>query len=287
MLIKYRARLGATRLVLGCRNMEAGEAAKRRVVIESQSNSSLVVSVWHVDMADYSSVVAFARRMQGELPRCDALLANAGISTNDFSLAEGLERTLTINVVSTFLLSMLALPLLGRTAEASNTQMHLTIVGSNVHYFVDPSQLQALPAGKRFAELSRKSEADMGARYFLSKLIVMQCAQEFAARSAKISEKSKPRVIINCPSPGWCKTALFRQDDGGFMGRNTLRLIGRTAEVGARTLTSAIITGPETHGRYVSECRPKPASVFLRSPEGLQLQRGWNACSQGCCCCSC
>ena len=56
-----------------------------------------------------------------------------------------------------------------------------------------------------------------------------------------------------------------------------LRLIGRTSEVGARTLTSAIAAGEETHGRYLSECQVKPPSVFVRSEKGLQVQtKVWN-----------
>ncbi len=64
-----------------------------------------------------------------------------------------------------------------------------------------------------------------------------------------------------------------RQDDGGAFARNLLRLIGRTSEVGARTLTSAIAAGKDSHGRYVSECQIKPASVWVRSQEGQEMQK--------------
>lgn len=51
-----------------------------------------------------------------------------------------------------------------------------------------------------------------------------------------------------------------------------LKLMGRTSEEGARTLTSAIAAGDETHGQYLSECQVKPASAFIRSSEGQQVQ---------------
>ena len=57
------------------------------------------------------------------------------------------------------------------------------------------------------------------------------------------------------------------------MGRNILRLIGRTGEVGARTLVSAISAGPETHGQYLSESQVKNASVWVRSDEGKRVQK--------------
>ena len=225
-------------------------------------------------MKEYDSVKSFAAKMQKELARCDSLIANAGISTNEFSLAEDFESTLTVNVVSTFLLSMLALPLLGKTASELDTMTHLTIVGSNVHCFADHAQLETTPTGQVFSMLSQAGEADMAARYFLSKLMVMQCTRELAvAATDPTNSKSISQVVINCPSPGWCKTELFRQDDGGFWGRNMLRLIGRTAEEGGRALTSAIAAGGDSHGQYLSECRVKPASVYVRSENGQRVQK--------------
>ena len=206
-----------------------------------------------------------------DLPRVNAVLANAGISTNQFALAEDLEQTLTVNVVSTFLLSKLCLPVLERTAKSNGSLTHLTIVGSNVHAFADPASITTLPRGQVLSSLSDEKSADMNGRYFLSKLLVQLCAQELAARTPKSD------VIINCPSPGWCKTPLFRQDDGGAVGRNMLRLIGRTGEVGARTLVSAISAGPETHGQYLSESQVKNASLWVRSDEGKRVQKEiWN-----------
>jgi len=225
-------------------------------------------------MADYSSVKSFSQKVVNDLQRVDAVLANAGISTNQFALAEGLEQTLTVNVVSTFLLSRLCLPALERTAKSDGSPTHLTIVGSNVHAFADPNSITKLPRGHVLSSLSDEKTADMNGRYFLSKLLVQLCVQEMAIQNPN-SERSSgvPNVIINCPSPGWCKTPLFRQDDGGAIGRNMLRLIGRTGEIGARTLVSAITAGRETHGQYLSESQVKNASVWVRSNEGKRVQK--------------
>jgi NAD(P)-dependent dehydrogenase (short-subunit alcohol dehydrogenase family) len=222
-------------------------------------------------MADYSSVKFFSQKVVNELQRVDAVLANAGISTNHFALAEGLEQTLTVNVVSTFLLSKLCLPALERTAKSNGSPTHLTIVGSNVHAFADPTSIMKLPRGRVLSSLSDEKVADMNSRYFLSKLLVQLCTQELAAQFERSG--GVPSVTINCPSPGWCKTPLFRQDDGGAIGRNMLRLIGRTGEVGARTLVSAISAGSETHGKYLSESQVKNASVWVRSDEGKSVQK--------------
>lgn len=258
--------------MLACRDLEKGEAAKK-AILGNQTGAEKIL-VWKLDMADYGSVKSFSHKVVNDLPRLDVLLANAGISTNQYVQAQGLEQTLTVNVVSTLLLSQLCLPALERTARLDRSPTHLTIVGSNVHAFADPSSITSLPPGEVISTLSDEKSADMNGRYFLSKLLVQLCAQELATRMPTSGRSSGvPSVIVNCPSPGWCKTPLFRQDDGGVVGRNMLRLIGRTGEVGARTLISAIAAGPETHGRYLSESRIKNASVWVRSTEGKWAQK--------------
>ena len=264
--------LNVSTLVFGCRDLAKGEAAKKAIVGDRAGVEKILV--WKLDMADYNSVKSFSHKVVNDLQRVDAVLANAGISTNRFALAEGLEQTLTVNVVSTFLLSKLCLPALERTAKANGSPTHLTIVGSNVHAFADPTSVTTLPQDQVLSSLSDEKSADMADRYFLSKLLVQLCAQGLAAQTPKSGlSGGVPRVIINCPSPGWCKTPLFRQDDGDAIGRNMLRLIGRTGEVGARALVSAITAGPETHGEYLSETQVKNASVWVRSDEGKRFQK--------------
>jgi retinol dehydrogenase-12 len=263
---RRRFNLNVSTLVLGCRDLAKGKAAKKAIVGDRTGAARILV--WKLDMADYSSVKSFGQKVVNDLRRVDAVLANAGTSTNQFALAEDLEQTLTVNVFSTFLLSQLCLPALEQTAKSTGSPTHLTIVGSNVHAFADHASITSPPQGRVLPSLSDKKSADMNGRYFLSKLLVQLCTQELAARTPKSA--GIPSVIIN---PDWCRTTLFRQDDGGAIGRNMLRLIGRTGEVGARTLVSAITAGPETHGKYLSESQVKNASVWVRSIEGKMVQK--------------
>lgn len=135
-------------LIMGCRSVSKGEAAKREII---GKGSRADVQVWEVDMASYSSVRAFASRISRECQRVDAVLANAGISTNQFHVAESLEETLTVNVVSTFLLSLLVLPSLEQTARRTGSPTHLSIVGSNVHAFADPNIITQSSQGSVFS----------------------------------------------------------------------------------------------------------------------------------------
>lgn len=52
------------------------------------------------------------------------------------TLAEGYERTITVNVISTFLMALLLLPTLKKSASRFNIQPRLTIVSSDAHFMV-------------------------------------------------------------------------------------------------------------------------------------------------------
>ena len=52
-----------------------------------------------------------------------------------------------------------------------------------------------------------------------------------------------------------------------------LKVIGRSSEEGSRTLVHGAVAGKEAHGQYLSECQVKPASAFVRSKEGENLQK--------------
>ncbi|KAF2171009.1 hypothetical protein M409DRAFT_64004 [Zasmidium cellare ATCC 36951] len=255
---KHLVQLNVSNLILGCRSIHKGEAAKEKLLAKSKNTN---VQVWEVDMAKYDSVKSFAQKVNQKLPRMDA----------------GLEETLTMNVVSSFLLCFLCLPKLRQTAAERREASHLIIVGSVVHCFADHEQIVRPKEGKLFSTLSDKSHADMEARYFISKLIVLLCVQEMSKQISRSRGKSgEAPVIFNCPNPGWCKTELLRQYNGGAFARNLLRLIGRSPEVGARTLTSALAADESTHGQYLSECQVKHASVWVRSQRGQNTQlREW------------
>lgn len=77
---------------------------------------------------------AFAKRAES-LERLDVLLENAGISTAKFVEVAGHESTITTNVISTFLLALLMLPVLQKTSRKHNVTPTLTIVSSEVHFF--------------------------------------------------------------------------------------------------------------------------------------------------------
>lgn len=114
---RHFVRLDAAKVILAVRNLEKGESARKS--IEQSTGRKGVAEVWQLDLAQYESVKDFAKRAQG-LERLDVLVENAGILTDQFRMMEENESTITTNVVSTVLHSLLLLPKLRETGAKFN-----------------------------------------------------------------------------------------------------------------------------------------------------------------------
>lgn len=132
---RHFCRLGAAKVILACRDVEKGRVA--RADIEASTSKTGVVDVWQVDLTSFQSVKDFCRRANAELDRLDVAVENAGVAIGTFVEADGgFESTIAINVVSTFLMALLLLPLMRRTAARYNVEPRLVIVSSDAHMFV-------------------------------------------------------------------------------------------------------------------------------------------------------
>src|SRR3990172_1013042 len=109
------ARLGAT-VVLACRSLERGDAAKREIEADTGNRD---LAVMRVDLARFASVRAFAGEFADAYPRIDVLVNNAGIYTSKRRLTEdGHETTWQVDYLSHFLLTNLLLDLLKESAPS-------------------------------------------------------------------------------------------------------------------------------------------------------------------------
>jgi NAD(P)-dependent dehydrogenase (short-subunit alcohol dehydrogenase family) len=193
---RYLVRLGASQVIIACRNTEKGEAVAKDIQA-STSCPSETLKVWYLDMSSYASIEAFAERAKTELPRLDVLLLNAGIGTRTFRVAEGIEEVINTNVVSLSLLAFLLHPKLHESAVKYNMESHITATGSEL-YEVAKFQESNVPDGQNFATLNDKSKANMSDRYNVSKLILLFFIKELASLAPLKSSK----VIVNCVAPG-------------------------------------------------------------------------------------
>lgn len=239
-------------------------------------------------MANYGSVQKFAARAERELERVDILLANAGIASFKFARAEDNEKMITVNVVSTFLLTLLMMPKLKETAKKFNTRPVVTITSSEVHAFTNFPEKWA-PPGQIFQTLNDKSKADMNIRYPTSKLLEIFGVCAFA-RSIPVfllsshpqyrEPRAVPFVSIDTNRCIHLDTlteysSLVR--DGGWALFFIKLLLARSTEYGSRTLVHAASQGLETHGQYLSDCKVAPPSALVLSDVGKETQdRVWD-----------
>lgn len=136
--VRHLVQLNAERVILTSRSASKGEAAAKD--IEQTTGRKGVVEVWDLDLENYDNVKAFGERVK-TLKRLDAVIENAGKNTMNYFEVAGNESTITVNVVSTFLLALLVIPKLQETARIFNIVPTLTIVSSEVHYLTSVSRM--------------------------------------------------------------------------------------------------------------------------------------------------
>jgi NAD(P)-dependent dehydrogenase (short-subunit alcohol dehydrogenase family) len=129
---KHLVNLGAAKVILGVRNVVAGDAA--RANIETATGRSGIAEVWELDLSRYESVKAFAKKAITELDRIDALIENAGVAMAERVMAEGHILPLTVNVYSTFLLGVMLLPKMSEGAKKFGILPHLVIITSGASF---------------------------------------------------------------------------------------------------------------------------------------------------------
>ena len=249
--VKHMAHLNASKLILTCRSIEKGESAKQRLV-ESTGRTADVFEVWQLDMSSYGSVGTFVDRAQS-LSRIDALLANAGFSSDEFEVLEDNESMMTVNVVSTFLLIFMMLPKLRSSAVRYDIVPRISVVGSGGHFFVPFKELECHEDSQRgiMETLNGKETANMGVRYFMTKLLVLFAIREMDARM----NPEKESVIVNCPNPSFCVSGLQKNPTAGFKAFE--KIFAYSTEEGSRALVNGVMSGKESRGQYLSGCRVK------------------------------
>lgn len=90
---RHFVRLDAARVILAVRPVKKGEDDKAS--IEASTNHKNVVEVWQVDMSNYDSIKAFAKKCNS-LDRLDVVVTNTGILRHIYEECEGTEISVTV-----------------------------------------------------------------------------------------------------------------------------------------------------------------------------------------------
>lgn len=112
-------------------------------------------------------------------------------------------------------------------------------------------------------------------RYQTSKLLQIFLTRQLAQEMSKPANNSNAKVILNTLNPGFCRTALFRDNKfpASIFLIFTSQLLGRSAEVGSRVIVDAAAAGPETHGKWLDTLHIREPSAYVRSEEGHKIER--------------
>lgn len=128
---KHIIRLGASRVIFGCRSLARGNEAKLEIETLLKCSPD-TIEVWDLDLESPSSIKNFVDRAN-TLHRLDSFISNAGISSVGFKVVYDTERTLAVNDIGTFLLALQLIPKLKKTANEYSTTPHMTIVTSALY----------------------------------------------------------------------------------------------------------------------------------------------------------
>ncbi|KAI0013581.1 short-chain dehydrogenase/reductase [Xylariaceae sp. FL0662B] len=266
--IKF-AQLGASKLILGVRSTEKGEAAKAAILSQTGNTPEFVIIT--VDLSTFASVKAFAKKVNQQVEKLHVVLLCAGVIIPTFQLSpEGYEINLQVNVLSTALMALLLVPKVRETAahKDSDYTPHICILNSLATQETtsdmvptDQTLLDRIGDESKFEHISQYYLVKLAARYFIRGL-----AEQMAP--------SKD-IIVNSCCPGLCRTGLLRHYSLAIriMLAPHRMVCGRTGEQGARTLVSATALGPESHGKLLlNDYLPAPAE-FLATERSEKLYR--------------
>jgi NAD(P)-dependent dehydrogenase (short-subunit alcohol dehydrogenase family) len=256
---KHIVRLGATKVIFGCRSKSKGEQAKANIE-KALKCSTGVIEVWDLDIESPSSIKNFVERANS-LPRLDVVINNAGMQTRTFQLAYGTERSIAVNCIGTFLLAVQLIPKLKATARQHGVTPHMTFVGSALY---DVAKYpESLDGDDIFSWFADESHIDWMGQYAVSKLLQLYAAIKLAAAVGG-------GIVVNSLDPCFLKTDL-----PGDM-RGALRVAfkafeavaARPAEEGARLVVQAAAAGRETHGLYL-----RGGKVQAYAPIALDVEK--------------
>ncbi len=232
-------------VTIASRNKERGDEAVRRIQAAAPGAS---VRFETLDLADLSSISAFATRMQAAGDRLDLLINSAGVmgrATREVSI-DGFERVFATNTLGPFVLSARLRPLLQNGSSPRIVWM---------------SSSRGHAGGINFDDLQKETGYDYARAYDDSKLGDLLLAMECERRS----KASGWRLTSIAAHPGVARTSIVLDGPGldsseGFRWRY-IPMLWQDPAQGALPLLYAATSPQATGGGYYG-------------PKGLGTTRG-------------
>jgi NAD(P)-dependent dehydrogenase (short-subunit alcohol dehydrogenase family) len=256
------ARRGISVVIVG-RDPERGTAVAEDLARESGNNN---VTFEQADAASQQSIRELAARVAERHERLDILVNNvAGLYVRRTLTADGVEATLAVTHLASYLLTRLLLPTLGRSEGARVVNV---TSGTYRAAKLDFGDLQAERGYRGFDQYQR------------AKLAMVLCSRELARRV--------PGIGVFVADPFGADTASFAHSmEPGMMGpamrlssvifAQVLRVRPGSAERAARSLLRAA-TDPALAERTDLYVTAKKAGGFLKAArDENRMRQAWNA----------
>lgn len=100
--------------------------------------------------------------------------------------------------------------------------------------------------------------------------------REFVSRTNAKNAPSPP-VILNLVNPGLCVSTLSSRNEPSLATRIATsiiyKVIGRTTEVGSRTLVLGAAAGPSSHGEFMSDGQNQNVASWIYTDMGKKVQK--------------
>ncbi|KAK9238878.1 hypothetical protein V1525DRAFT_455410 [Lipomyces kononenkoae] len=221
-------------LILAVRSPEKGENAANKLRVECPTSK---IDVWPLEMSSFPSIQAFCRRVETDLSRLDITILNAGIIQENFGICStGHQEVIQVNFLSTFLLSILMLPICKNNVPRSSPG-RFRIVSSGVALWAKLPNRDKRPLLASFDD-PKDHRWDPAERYFSSKML----GHLFFVRMLEYLNADD--VIVNLVEPGMCKGSELHRGAKGAAAvfLNVFKaLTGRKPQDGPWTYVDAAV----------------------------------------------
>jgi NAD(P)-dependent dehydrogenase (short-subunit alcohol dehydrogenase family) len=228
---KTLAKQGHTVIVHG-RNPQKTQAACEEIKSET-GNSKIDIII--ADLLSFPAIKSMADEVKKRYDRLDVLINNAGAIFGKIreTTADGLEKTITLNLFAPFLLTELLLDVLAKSPSSR---------------IINLSSAMHKRGGKPdFNDFQLKKNYNPARAYGLSKLYLIWITRYLAA---ELKERGITNITVNASHPGAAATNFGRDADKGFLTNLIFKLASHVVdkpEKGAMT-SIYLATSPEVEG---------------------------------------
>lgn len=239
-------------VIIGARNMEAANEAKRLILEENQSAQ---IDVLKLDLSSVKSIGQFVDKFNALKLPLNILINNAGIMFCPFQLSEdGIEMQFATNHLGHFHLTNLLLEKMKKTAKSTGIEGRIVNLSSIAH-------IHCYKNGIRFDKLNDRSGYSDKRAYGQSKLANILHSNELSRRF----QEEGVNITANSVHPGLIMTNLMKHS---AMLMKFFKMFSfflwKDVPQGAAT-TCYVALHPRlkgVSGKYFADCNEMPPSVL-------------------------